>query len=81
MEKRRGELGDIWSLFVVPSDSTSDHVPVNSYLNEITMFLMLVTYVHAYNQNYPVTFSQSKQIRGMRNPNSSNTNATDSISV
>ena len=52
MKKRRGELGDIWSLFVVPSDSTSDHVPVNSYLNEITMFLMLVTYVHAYNQNY-----------------------------
>ena len=42
---------------------------------------MLVTYVHAYNQNYPVTFSQSKQIRGMRNPNSSNTNATDRISV
>ena len=81
MKKRRGELGDIWSLFVVPSDSTSDHVPVNSYLNEITMFLMLVTYVHAYNQNYPVTFSQSKQIRGMRNPNSSNTNATDRISV
>ena len=37
---------------------------------------MLVTYVHAYNQNYPVTFSQSKQMRDMRNPNPSN-NATD----